>query len=48
MSAARRFICLSELGGGVTGEVHFVDAGYNVVGVPPAAALKGWQAPENG
>ena len=26
---------LSELSAGVTGEVHFVDAGYNVVGVPP-------------
>ncbi|MDE2133060.1 MAG: SDR family oxidoreductase [Alphaproteobacteria bacterium] len=39
---------LSELSGGVTGEVHFVDAGYNVVGVPPAALLKSWNAPENG
>ena len=39
---------LSDLGAGVTGEVHFVDAGYNIVGVPPAATLKGWQPPENG
>ncbi len=39
---------LSELSGGVTGEVHFVDAGYNVVGVPPAALLKSWHASENG
>jgi enoyl-[acyl-carrier protein] reductase I len=39
---------LSELGAGVTGEVHFVDAGYNIVGVPPAAMLKGWVAPDNG
>ncbi|MDE2264821.1 MAG: SDR family oxidoreductase [Alphaproteobacteria bacterium] len=39
---------LSELGAGVTGEVHFVDAGYNVVGVPPTAVLKNWTAPENG
>jgi enoyl-[acyl-carrier protein] reductase I len=39
---------LSELGGGVTGEVHFVDAGYSIVGVPTAATLKGWIAPENG
>jgi len=39
---------LSELGAGVTGEVHFVDAGYNVVGVPPPAILKNWIAPENG
>ena len=38
---------LSELGSGVTGEIHFVDAGYNIVGVPPAAMLRGWQAPEN-
>jgi enoyl-[acyl-carrier protein] reductase I len=38
---------LSDLAGGVTGEVHFVDAGYNIVGVPPAATLNGWQAPEN-
>lgn len=39
---------LSELGAGVTGEVHFVDAGYNIVGVPSAVTLKGWIAPENG
>jgi enoyl-[acyl-carrier protein] reductase I len=39
---------LSELSAGVTGEVHFVDAGYNVVGMPPTADLKGWIAPENG
>jgi enoyl-[acyl-carrier protein] reductase I len=39
---------LSELGAGVTGEVHFVDAGYNVVGVPPTAVLKNWTAPDNG
>lgn len=39
---------LSELGAGVTGEVHFVDAGYNIVGVPPAITLRGWVSPENG
>src|SRR5579872_6119607 len=39
---------LSDLSGGVTGEVHFVDAGFNVVGMPPTADLKGWIAPENG
>src|ERR1700674_1578869 len=38
---------LSDLAGGVTGEVHFVDAGFNVVGMPPTADLKGW-SPENG
>ncbi|MGH6829038.1 MAG: SDR family oxidoreductase [Rhizomicrobium sp.] len=39
---------LSELSGGVTGEVHFVDAGFHVVGMPPTADLKGWAAIENG
>ncbi|MGZ5921992.1 MAG: enoyl-ACP reductase FabI [Rhizomicrobium sp.] len=39
---------LSELSGGVTGEVHFVDAGFNVVGMPPTADLKGWMPAENG
>jgi enoyl-[acyl-carrier protein] reductase I len=39
---------LSDLSGGVTGEVHFVDAGFNVVGMPPTADLKGWTAPESG
>ena len=38
---------LSDLSAGVTGEVHFVDAGYNVIGMPPTADLKGWIAPEN-
>jgi enoyl-[acyl-carrier protein] reductase I len=39
---------LSELSAGVTGEIHFVDAGYNLIGMPPTADLKGWIAPENG
>ena len=39
---------LSDLASGVTGEIHFVDAGYNVVAVPPPAVLKNWIAPENG
>jgi enoyl-[acyl-carrier protein] reductase I len=39
---------LSDLAGGVTGEVHFVDAGFNVIGMPPTADLKGWTASENG
>jgi enoyl-[acyl-carrier protein] reductase I len=39
---------LSDLSGGVTGEIHFVDAGFNVVGMPPTADLKGWIPPENG
>jgi enoyl-[acyl-carrier protein] reductase I len=33
---------LSDLAGGVTGEVHFVDAGFNVIGMPPTADLNGW------
>ena len=39
---------LSDLSAGVTGEVHFVDAGYNLIGVPPASLLKSWNAAENG
>ena len=39
---------LSPLSSGVTGEVHFVDAGYNIIGMPPTQDLKGWIAPENG
>lgn len=31
---------LSDLGGAVTGEVHYVDAGFNVIGMPPADASK--------
>jgi len=38
---------LSDLAGGVTGEVHFVDAGFNVIGMPPTADLKSW-ASDNG
>jgi len=39
---------LSELSAGVTGEIHFVDAGYHVIGMPPTTDLKGWIAPDNG
>lgn len=31
---------LSDLGGGVTGEVHYVDCGYNIVAMPTLEALK--------
>ncbi|WP_068084482.1 enoyl-ACP reductase FabI [Polycladidibacter stylochi] len=31
---------LSDLSGGVTGEVHFVDSGYNIVSMPRLDALK--------
>ena len=37
---------LSDLSAGVTGEIHFVDAGYNIIGMPPTGDLKGWIAPE--
>jgi enoyl-[acyl-carrier protein] reductase I len=39
---------LSDLSAGVTGEIHFVDAGYNIIGVPPTADLKDWIASGNG
>lgn len=39
---------LSELSSGVTGEIHHVDAGYNIIGMPRTQDLKGWIAPENG
>jgi enoyl-[acyl-carrier protein] reductase I len=39
---------LSDLSAGVTGEIHFVDAGYNIVGMPPTADLRGWIPPDNG
>jgi enoyl-[acyl-carrier protein] reductase I len=31
---------LSELASGVTGEVHFVDSGYNIISMPHPDALK--------
>lgn len=31
---------LSDLSGGVTGEVHFVDSGYNIVSMPRLEELK--------
>jgi enoyl-[acyl-carrier protein] reductase I len=50
-SALRRGVTLDEIGGaalyllsdlstGVTGEVHFVDSGYNVIAMPHPASLK--------
>jgi enoyl-[acyl-carrier protein] reductase I len=39
---------LSGMSAGVTGEIHFVDAGYSLIGMPPTADLKGWIPPENG
>jgi enoyl-[acyl-carrier protein] reductase I len=37
---------LSDLSAAVTGEVHFVDGGYNIIGMPSIAALKGCAGPE--
>ena len=31
---------LSELSGGVTGEIHYVDSGYNIISMPKPEALK--------
>ena len=31
---------LSDLSGGVTGEIHYVDAGFNIMGMPRVADLK--------
>jgi enoyl-[acyl-carrier protein] reductase I len=31
---------LSDLSGGVTGEIHFVDSGYNVIAMPQPEALR--------
>ncbi len=35
---------LSELSGGVTGEIHFVDSGYNIISMPRPEALKADEA----
>jgi enoyl-[acyl-carrier protein] reductase I len=56
-SPLRRGVTLDEIGGaalyllsdlstGVTGDVHFVDSGYNVITMPHPAALKGEDAPD--
>ena len=35
---------LSELSGGVTGEIHYVDSGYNVISMPRPDVLKAQEA----
>jgi enoyl-[acyl-carrier protein] reductase I len=35
---------LSDLSTGVTGDIHFVDSGYNIITMPHPAALKGEDA----
>jgi enoyl-[acyl-carrier protein] reductase I len=32
---------LSDLSSGVTGEIHFVDSGYNIIAMPQPDALRG-------
>lgn len=39
LGGAGLYLC-SHLSGGVTGEVHFVDSGYNVIAMPHPEALK--------
>ncbi|MBX3554544.1 MAG: enoyl-ACP reductase FabI [Pseudolabrys sp.] len=39
LGGAGLYLC-SDLSGGVTGEIHFVDSGYNVIAMPQPAALK--------
>jgi len=39
---------LSDMSAGVTGEIHYVDAGYSIVGTPPSTQLKGWTDNDNG
>jgi len=31
---------LSDLSGGVTGEIHYVDSGYNIISMPRPEDLK--------
>jgi enoyl-[acyl-carrier protein] reductase I len=38
---------LSDLSGGVTGEVHHVDSGYNIISMPHPEALKTLDAAES-
>jgi enoyl-[acyl-carrier protein] reductase I len=38
---------LSDLSAGVTGEIHYVDAGFNITGMPNAAELKAMSAGGN-
>ncbi len=38
---------LSPLSGGVTGEVHFVDAGYNIISMPRRTCFRPRMRPES-
>jgi len=37
---------LSDLSAGVTGEIHFVDAGYNIISMPRPEDLRAEEAAE--
>lgn len=37
---------LSDLSGGVTGEIHYVDSGYSIMKMPSAEAVKNWSEGE--
>ena len=39
-SAAPALYLLSDLSGGVTGEIHYVDSGYNIISMPRPDELK--------
>ena len=39
---------LSDLSTGVTGDIHFVDSGYNIITMPQPAALKDGNEADNG
>src|SRR5207249_11327861 len=58
-SPLRRGVTLDEIGGGwlcplsglstgVTGDIHFVDSGYNIITMPQPAALKNGDEGQNG
>ena len=47
LGGAELYLC-SDLSGGVTGEIHFVDSGYNVIAMPQPDALKAAGADDNG
>ena len=47
-SAAPALYLLSDLSAGVTGEIHFVDSGYNVIAMPHPDALKAENGKDGG
>jgi len=40
LSASAALYLLSDLSTGVTGDIHYVDCGYNIVAMPQPTALK--------